>query len=196
MQVATPQYKLLLYVDKLAFDDSGEYGKICAGYEKSIREFNENQTTLHPDAGFDLYVPNTHVIVGVNSTKVSHHIKIAMYVRDTTFGVLQPQWRPVSYRMYPRSSFSKTSLTLANHVGIFDAGYRGAVLMALRNLSPTPYTITEGDRLMQICSPSLNPFMVERVYTVEDLNLMGWTERGDKGFGSSGANLEQDLAGL
>jgi dUTP pyrophosphatase len=196
MQVAPPQYKLLLYVDKLEFDDSGEYGKICAGYEKSIREFNANQTTLHPDAGFDLYVPNTHVVEGIKSTMVSHHIKIAMYVRDTTVGVLQQPWRAVSYRMYPRSSFSKTSLTLANHVGIFDAGYRGAVLMALRNLSLAPYTITTGDRLMQICAPSLDPFMVERVYTVEGLNLMGETARGVKGFGSSGANLAEDLEGL
>jgi dUTP pyrophosphatase len=91
--------------------------------------------------------------------------------------------------MYPRSSFSKTSLLLANNVGIFDAGYRGNVLMALRNLSPMSYNITKGDRLMQICSPSLSPFLVEQVNTVEGLNLRGDTLRGSKGFGSTGLGI-------
>jgi dUTP pyrophosphatase len=186
------QYKLLLYIDKLEFSDCDQYETICTGYDGAMSKFNTNQSTVHPDAGFDLYVPDNHTIEGVKSTMVSHNIKLAMYAYDTVHHGRQ-QWKPVSYRMYPRSSFSKTSLLLANNVGIFDAGYRGHTLMALRNLSPEPYNITVGDRLMQICSPSLAPFEVERVQTVEGLNLRGYTARGSKGgskgFGSTGSGL-------
>ena len=45
-------------------------------------------------------------------------------------------------------------------------------------------TILKNDRLLQICSPQLYPIFIEIVDNEEDLGVK--TERGNKGFGSSG----------
>ena len=90
--------------------------------------------------------------------------------------------RSLSYYMYPRSSISKTPLILANHVGIIDSGYRGNLIGAFRNLSDYNYVVEKNTRLLQICHPSLSPFIVE---LVDESDLSG-SKRGEGGFGSTG----------
>jgi len=95
------------------------------------------------------------------------------------------------YYMYPRSSISKIPLRLANNVGIIDAGYRGHligmfdVLLSYNNKNISgDYFGNKYDRYLQICSPGLEPIIVEIVERKEDLGNL--TIRGDGGFGSSG----------
>jgi dUTP pyrophosphatase len=83
------------------------------------------------------------------------------------------------YYLYPRSSIFRTSLRLANSVGIIDAGYRGTLKVAVDNIRDEPYVVRRGDRLFQICQPSLKPFDVEFGQVNRD------TERGEGGHGST-----------
>ena len=86
---------------------------------------------------------------------------------------------PHGYYLFPRSSISKTPLRLANSVGIIDFGYRGTLKVAVHNTGPVAYTIRRGDRLFQLCMPSLAPFQV--VFGA----VSRATERGEGGFGST-----------
>src|SRR4051812_11135746 len=83
----------------------------------------------------------------------------------------------------PRSGLaSRQGLTLANSPGLIDAGYRGEVTCAVVNLDPEQtVTIRAGDRIAQLVVvevPSMDPTWVD------ELPL---SERGEGGFGSSGA---------
>ena len=79
------------------------------------------------------------------------------------------------------------SYDFRNNVGIIDSGYRGELKEALHHVeidSNNPsYEIQKGQRLAQICAPTLGPIRVEIVDTLEQL---GDTPRGDGGFGSTG----------
>ncbi len=64
--------------------------------------------------------------------------------------------------------------------GVIDAGYRGEVMIQLRNFSDDDYQITKGDKVAQIIIQKIEiPELVE----VEELTD---TERGDGRFGSTG----------
>lgn len=82
----------------------------------------------------------------------------------------------------PRSGLaSKQGLTLANAPGLIDSRYRGEVMIAAVNLDPqVTVHITRGSRIAQLVIIA-TPFM--EVVEVEELDD---TERGGRGFGSSG----------
>ena len=84
------------------------------------------------------------------------------------------------YYLYSRSSLSKTPLRLANSVGIIDSSYRGEIMAAVDNISEKDFEIKQGQRLFQLCSPTLEPIN----YIITD-NLSE-TKRGEGGFGSTG----------
>ena len=84
------------------------------------------------------------------------------------------------YMLFPRSSLSKTSLRLANSVGVIDSGYRGNIIGMFDCLSEN-YEISYMDRLVQICAPTMCPIYVQLVEKEEDLGVN--TSRGDGGFG-------------
>jgi dUTP pyrophosphatase len=90
---------------------------------------------------------------------------------------------PLSYYLYPRSSVSKTNLRLANSVGIIDSGYRGNIIGMFDIINHENNFCEKYSRLLQICSPTLKPLHVE---IVNNIDLLGLTERGDNGFGSTG----------
>lgn len=92
--------------------------------------------------------------------------------------------RPVSFKIYPRSSMgSKTPLRLANSVGVIDSGYRGNLKACIDCYGSLDYTINEYDRLVQIVAFSGRPIFVKIVDNLDDL---GKTIRMDNGFGSTG----------
>ena len=156
------------------------------------------------DAGVDLYVPETQVVApggepGKRSgaTLINHQVRCCMRrvkagstIRlDHSGGRLgllaSPPGRLVGYYLYPRSSMAtKTPLRLANSVGIIDAGYRGDVQAAVDVQGEGPFTLEEGQRIVQICPPSL----ADPVYVVvtTDPGALGETARGGGGFGSTG----------
>jgi dUTP pyrophosphatase len=144
-------------------------------YINSILEHNNSMSSNpYPNCGFDLFIPNDTTIGGIESKFVYMDIKCEMTdSSDSKCG----------FFMFPRSSISHTPLVLSNHVGIIDSGYRGEIIAAFRNLSTNSYDIMANTRLVQICHPSLSPFLIQLVENEEELSN---TIRGDGGFGSTG----------
>lgn len=78
----------------------------------------------------------------------------------------------------PRSGLSSKAIVAT--FGTVDADYRGEVRILLMNMSGEPFTVNNGDRIAQgVIAPVLR---VE----VEEAAELTPTERGAKGFGSSG----------
>ena len=84
--------------------------------------------------------------------------------------------------LVPRSSISKTTIRLANSLGIIDKNYRGNVMVVVDNLGDTDVLLQEGCCYFQIVSFDgiLPKFQISEVNTD--------TSRGVGGFGSTGAS--------
>ena len=82
----------------------------------------------------------------------------------------------------PRSGLAfKHGVTVLNTPGLIDSGYRGELKVCLINHDPTePFEVTRGERIAQLVVQA-----VENVNFVE-VDSLDESERGDKGFGSSG----------
>ena len=82
----------------------------------------------------------------------------------------------------PRSGLSaKTKLRVSNSPGTIDSDYRGEVCIILDNISSQDsYTINKGERIAQGVISK-----VEKI-TFEEVKELSETERGAKGFGSTG----------
>ena len=65
--------------------------------------------------------------------------------------------------------------------GTIDAGYTGSLRAVLYNHGPDGWAIHKGDK---VCQLVVMPIKIESLEVVDDL---GATERGDAGFGSTGA---------
>ncbi len=81
----------------------------------------------------------------------------------------------------PRSGLAfKHGLTVLNSPGTIDADYRGEIKVLLINLSDTPFTIENGERIAQMI---VAPYQQVQWQTVEVLTD---TIRGAGGYGSTG----------
>lgn len=91
--------------------------------------------------------------------------------------------------IFPRSSQSKTSIILANCVGVIDSGYRGEITFRFKvdgmaNVikgAVRGKAYGKGDRAGQLI---IMPYPQIKVVEAEELSS---TDRGDSGFGSTGA---------
>ncbi len=83
--------------------------------------------------------------------------------------------------VHPRSGLAlRAGLTVANAPGTIDAGYRGEVKVILVNLGDEPVSIAAGDRVAQLLLQEVGHATVEEVDDLDE------TARGDGGFGSTG----------
>ena len=83
----------------------------------------------------------------------------------------------------PRSGWAiKEGISLVNSPGTIDADYRGEVKIIVINLGQEPVEIEDQDRIAQLV---VAPVVLAEFELSEDLS---GTERGDGGFGSTGAN--------
>ena len=83
--------------------------------------------------------------------------------------------------IYARSGLScKKGLAPANKVGVIDCDYRGEIIVALYNHSNEECVIEQGERIAQI--------VIEKAEQFEFLetDFLDETDRGEKGFGSTG----------
>ena len=81
----------------------------------------------------------------------------------------------------PRSGLAlKNMITLLNTPGTIDEGYRGEIKVIMMNHGKKDFNITKG---MKIAQMVLREHFISEVVEVDQL---GSTARGDKGFGSSG----------
>lgn len=136
-------------------------------YEEAVKAHNvEVETNRYANSGFDLFLFDDVTMTGIH--KEDYRIKCAMYDCET----------PSAFYLYPRSSISKSPLRLANSVGIIDRGYRGNIC-AMFDVKDN-FLATKGQRFVQICEPSLEPF---KVIIVNELET---TVRGEGSFGSTG----------
>lgn len=79
----------------------------------------------------------------------------------------------------PRSGLSSNGILC--HLGLVDSSYRGEIGVNLTNLGDKAYKVHEGDRIGQLV------FFDEKVVSLESSEeIVSDTERGSKGFGSSG----------
>ena len=203
---------LLLRYDKVMylklFVDSDDYS-LKQKYIESIffhnKKIMENPEMI--DSGFDLYTPGNdnllekdfsgdeirffgpgwNDISPVNKIDFNVCCSSAMYCDNGKI-------YNTGYKLYPRSSLSKTQLRLANSTGIIDAGYRGHIMGMFDVVNKDPKSNDEVidsdyhghkfDRYVQICSPTMGPIIVQLVETKDSLGLP--TKRNDGGFGSTG----------
>jgi hypothetical protein len=170
-----------------------------------IEKLNEGIRVIHDDGIFgesSSHLCDSHPIE--NNEPVRHHqnhpmtykgsmkVKTAMY-KISDDGQGGTRMTPVGFYLYPRSSISKTCVRLANNVGIIDSGYRGCLAGMFDIVSRVTSGMRPGEfqrlepyhRLLQICSPTLEPFTTEMVFAESDLGI---TNRGSGGFGSTGSN--------
>lgn len=151
-------------------------------YSKKAKEHNDKMiNNPFPDAGFDLFCPEKISIEPHSSNKIDLHVKCAMYKESSDNHSTYKHY--ISYYMYPRSSISKTTLRLANSTGIIDSGYRGNLCGVFDNISNIISGVDKYQRLLQVCSPTLEPLFVK---VIDDLSFFENTDRGDGGFGSTG----------
>ena len=83
----------------------------------------------------------------------------------------------------PRSGLAlKKGITVLNSPGTIDADYRGEIGVILINLSKEKFVISSGDRIAQlvVCKHEQPKIILS--------SSLNETQRGDKGFGSTGIN--------
>ncbi len=127
----------------------------------------DNLTKVHDsDAGLDLKSAEAIVVPSKGKCIIKTGIKVA--IPDGCFGLL-----------YSRSGLSaKHGLQIG--AGIIDKNYRGEIMCVMYNHSDTDFTINYGDRIAQLLTIPINLDRYEKVSSLDE------TDRGDKGFGSSG----------
>lgn len=173
-------------------------------YKQSAETHNENVfNNPYSNAGFDIITPvNGFEINDVNGNKndsFKRMVKVRTGIRCNMFinKIIDDKImvKPLAFTLHPRSSTgAKTNLRLSNNTGIIDSGYRGELMgvFDLWDNSTSKGSLLEefeGSRLLQICAPSLDSFMVnvKLLETEEDVNrVVNSTKRGEGGFGSTG----------
>lgn len=78
-----------------------------------------------------------------------------------------------------RSSWGKKGIRLANCTGIIDSDYRGEIILMVINDSNDVYFALEGERIAQFI------LVKDPAFNIEEVEELGMTERGEKGFGST-----------
>lgn len=156
-------------------EDHPYYSEYKSQAEKHNNSINSEP---FPNSGFDLYIPCDTETKQFQTSFVDLGIKATMTCQ---FELNDSSNNGIAYQIYPRSSLSKYPIILANHVGIIDSGYRGNLIAAFRSFQDD-FKIEKGNRLVQICHPTLLPFNINIVHP-NDLNA---TTRGSGGFGSTG----------
>lgn len=117
------------------------------------------------DAGYDLRTPVEVTVPAHGSAVINTGIHTE--IPDGCVGILK----------------AKSGLNIKHGIigtGTIDAGYTGAVIVKLYNMSDEDYTFDRGDKLIQlVIMPIIRP-------ELELCESFGLTERGSAGFGSTG----------
>ena len=178
-------------------EPNSKYDDLVKIYQEKVEAHNTKiNESQYPDSGFDLFIPYDYInhVNGYTENRISSvtfRAPLSIKCSMTHFNHTFKQSSSSGYYLYPRSSIVKTPFRLANSVGIIDSGYRGEIMAVVDNIDfanndmkvciqryMPPMT-----RMFQICSPTLEPFMVR---IVENEEQLGVTARGSGGFGSTG----------
>ena len=132
---------------------------------------------VHPNAVVPSYAKQGDAAMDLHATEVQKD-KYGNYVYLTGLAIEIP--RGFVGLLYPRSSVSKTCLSLANSVGVIDSGYRGEIMLKYRHVGDPNQIYKSGDRVGQLM---VIPYPQIELIEVKELSN---TERGKGGFGSTG----------
>lgn len=133
---------------------------------KKLKEEAQNPVRGYPgDACKDLFATKETVIEARKHGEV-----------DLGIAVEIPYGYEMTFRA--RSSFGKKGIQI--HPGTIDAGYRGPLSVFVYNHTDKDYVIEKGDKVVQV---AIRPIMDVSFEEVKELTE---SERGEKGFGSSG----------
>jgi dUTP pyrophosphatase len=146
----------------------------CYPLEMNIKKLTSTAKTptrgSNEAAGYDLYA-DTDVATTIHpheTVKIS--TGIAIQLPRGTFGAI-----------FARSGLAtKSGLRPSNCVGVIDSDYRGDVIVALHNDSEHLRVVEAHERIAQLVVIPYLPLTLNEVDELED------TVRGDNGFGSSG----------
>lgn len=121
---------------------------------------------LSGDAGMDLTLLSVEKVIDEYTV---------MY--DTGIAIRPPAGFYVE--IVPRSSIVKSGFTLANSVGIIDAGYRNSLKVVLKSDKPNQILSPLPNKLCQL--------IIRKLYEVEvvEVHQLDETDRGLGGFGST-----------
>jgi dUTP pyrophosphatase len=140
----------------------------------SLRVEKINEKAIIPnyahegDAGLDLYSVDKLVLAPGERGLVHTGIKIEL-----------PKNTEAQIR--PRSGLAlKNGISLVNAPGTIDEGYRGEIGVIIINHGLESFTVEEGMKIAQMVVKPVWRVEVEEVVSLSD------TERGEKGYGSSG----------
>lgn len=125
-------------------------------------------TRAHPaDAGADLRAARWTKIPANGRILISTGVSVA--IPEGHVGLL-----------FSRSGHGLKGVSLANSVGVIDAGFRGEIRVTLENHGRDPFEVNPGDRVAQlVIMPMITP-------AFRDVDELSATDRGHKGFGSTG----------
>lgn len=136
------------------------------------------------DSGFDIPMLEEEVSLNADLHTFNLNIKIAAVQHN----------RPAPSLLIPRSSLSGTPFRMANSIGLIDMGYRGNVKAKVDLIcqSSGEYSISQGDRLFQICQGNFMPW--DNVIIVENENDLppAPDNRGAGGFGSTNQRINHN----
>lgn len=121
------------------------------------------------DAGLDLIVEGTHTLTPHEFMDIPCGISVELPERH---------WAMITGRS---STFRKRGLQV--QTGIIDTGYRGPLFAAVYNTTGQEVTVHEGERLAQLILFSNSTMR----HTLLRVNRLSPSERGEQGFGSTGA---------
>lgn len=123
------------------------------------------------DSGFDLYST-----IDIEMPAMSRSLV------PTGLSVQFPEGYEIQIRTKSGLAINQ-GLIVLNSPGTIDQGYSGEIKVILFNTNPTPININKGMKIAQaVLCPVVNG---ENIY-FEEVNSFEETDRGDKGFGSTG----------
>ena len=120
------------------------------------------------DAGYDLYSIGEYVVAPQERVLVETGLHVEI---------------PMNYVGLVKDRSSIASAGLHTMAGVIDSSYRGELKILLLNVSDEDYTISVGQKIAQLV---VVPVYVEAVEVVDSLDALADSERGVKGFGSTG----------
>lgn len=132
---------------------------------------------LHPDAVIPTYAKAGDAGMDLTAISESWNEDNSMVTYDTGLAIEIPKGHVGL--IFPRSSVSKTTLSLVNGVGVADSGYRGSIMLKFRYVEEgMVYDV--GDRVGQLI---ILPYPHIEFEEVDELSE---TDRGEGSFGSTG----------
>ena len=136
-------------------------------------EFDMPKYQTSGSAGMDLIACNEEKLLLKPNESTVIQSGISIYIEDPEFAGI----------IIPRSGLgAKKGLVCGNLMGLIDSDYQGPLSISLWNRSKEEIIIKPGDRVAQLIVISIN--QVELV----EVDEFSESQRGEKGFGSTGIN--------